>query len=50
MANNRIVFNVAGNMYRLIVSFNYPYRSGYIKFFGTHAEYNKVDAATVDQT
>jgi mRNA interferase HigB len=50
VANNRIVFNVAGNMYRLIVSFNYPYRSGYIKFFGTHAEYNKVDAATVDQT
>ncbi|MCI4427530.1 MAG: type II toxin-antitoxin system HigB family toxin [Burkholderiales bacterium] len=50
VANNRIVFNVAGNMYRLIVSFNYRYRSGYIKFFGTHAEYNKVDAATVDQT
>lgn len=50
MANNRIVFNIADNKYRLIVSFNYPYRSGYVKFFGTHAEYDQVDDTTVDQT
>ena len=48
--NNRVVFNVAGNAYRLIVSFNYRYRAGYIKFFGTHAAYDRVDAATVDVT
>ena len=50
VANNRVVFNIAGNAYRLIVSFNYRYRAGYIKFFGTHAEYDRVDAATVDFT
>jgi mRNA interferase HigB len=50
VANNRVVFNVAGNAYRLIVSFNYRYRAGCIKFFGSHAEYDRVDAATVDFT
>jgi len=50
VANNRVVFNIAGNAYRLIVSFSYRYRAGYIKFFGTHAEYDRIDAATVDHT
>ena len=50
IANNRVVFNVAGNAYRLIVSFSYPHRAGYIKFFGTHAEYDRIDAAKVDHT
>lgn len=50
IANNRVVFNIAGNAYRLIVSFNYRYRAGYIKFFGTHTEYGRVDAPTVDFT
>lgn len=50
VANNRVVFNIAGNAYRLIVPFNYRYRAGYIKFFGTHAEYDRVDAVTVDFT
>jgi mRNA interferase HigB len=49
VANNRIVFNIAGGAYRLIVSFNYGHRAGYVKFFGTHADYDGVDAATVDQ-
>ncbi len=47
IGDNRIVFNIAGNKYRLIVKFNYPYRIGYIRFIGTHAEYNKVDAETI---
>jgi len=47
---NRVVFNIAGNAYRLIVSFNYGFQAGYIKFFGTHAEYERVDAKTVDYT
>lgn len=50
IAGNRIVFNIAGSAYRLIVSFNYRHRAGFVKFFGTHAEYDRIDAATVDQT
>ena len=47
IGDNRIVFNIAGNKYRLIVKFNYPYRIGYIRFIGTHAEYDQVDAEKV---
>ena len=50
IANNRVVFDIAGNGYRLIVSMNYKFQSAYIKFFGTHAEYDRVDAASVDHT
>lgn len=50
IANNRVVFNIAGNAFRLIVSFNYKFQAGYIKFFGTHAEYDRIDAVTVDHT
>ena len=45
--NNRVVFNIAGNKYRLIVRFNYPYRIGYIRFIGTHAQYDAVNAETI---
>ena len=47
--NNRVVFNIAGNKYRLIVQMSYPRQWVFIKFIGTHAEYNLIDAATVDQ-
>ena len=47
--NNRVVFNIAGNKYRLIVQLSYPRQWVFIKFIGTHAEYNRIDAATVDQ-
>lgn len=50
VANNRVVFDIGGNRYRLIVSFTYEHAAGYIKFFGSHAEYDRVDAATVDLT
>ena len=50
IANNRVVFDICGNRYRLIVSFNYRHRAGYIKFFGTHAQYEKIDARSVDTT
>lgn len=43
----RIVFNIAGNKYRLIVKFNYPYRIGYVRFIGTHAEYDRINAEEV---
>ena len=47
VANNRVVFNIAGNRYRLVVRFNYPYGVAYIRFIGTHAEYDQIDASTV---
>jgi mRNA interferase HigB len=49
IANNRVVFNIKGNDYRLIVAIAYRMKYVYVKFMGTHAEYDKVDAATVDQ-
>jgi mRNA interferase HigB len=50
IANHRVVFDIAGGGYRLIVSMNYKFQAGYIKFFGTHAEYDRIDAAKVDTT
>jgi len=47
IGDNCIVFNIAGNKYRLIVKFNYPYRIGYVRFIGTHAEYDRVDVEEV---
>jgi mRNA interferase HigB len=49
VAGNRIVFNIHGNKYRLIVAVAYRFGAAYIKFIGTHAEYDAIDAATVDQ-
>jgi len=50
IVNNRVVFNIAGDKYRLIVAFAYCMQVAYIKFVGTHAEYDKINAATVDQS
>jgi len=47
VGDNRIVFNIAGNKYRLIVKFNYAYRIGYVRFVGTHAEYDRINAEEV---
>ena len=47
LEDNRVCFNIAGNKYRLIVKINYPYRIGYIRFVGTHAEYDNIDANKV---
>ena len=44
---NRIVFNVKGNHYRLIVKINYHYQIMWVRFIGTHAEYDKIDAKTI---
>lgn len=50
VARNRVVFNIKGNDYRLIVAVAYRFQAIYIKFIGTHAEYNRIDAATVEQS
>ena len=45
--DNRVVFNIAGNKYRLIVKFHYNTGKGYVRFIGTHTEYDKIDAEVV---
>jgi mRNA interferase HigB len=47
VANNRVVFNIRGNQYRLVVAINYAFGIVYIRFVGTHAEYNRINAETV---
>ena len=47
LKDGRVVFNVAGNKYRIVVWINYPYRVAYVRFIGTHAEYDKIDAQTI---
>jgi len=47
VANNRVVFNIAGNKYRLVVKVNYPYRVMYIRFVGTHQQYDEIDVTEV---
>jgi mRNA interferase HigB len=44
LKDNRIVFNIKGNDYRLIVKFNFEYQLAWIRFIGTHAEYDKINA------
>lgn len=44
LKDNRIVFNIKGNTYRLIVKINFDYQISWIRFIGTHAEYDKVNA------
>lgn len=48
VGRNRVVFNIKGNDFRLIVAVAYQIGVVYVKFVGTHAEYDKVDAATVE--
>jgi len=47
VGDNRIVFNIAGNTYRLVVRINYPYRIVYIRFIGTHPEYDAINVLEV---
>ena len=47
VGNNRVVFNIKGNDYRLVVKINYGYRVVYVRFVGTHSEYDRIDAREV---
>ena len=48
LKNRRVVFNIKGNDYRLVVSVAYRFQAVYVKFIGTHAEYDLIDAETVE--
>ena len=48
VGNERIVFNITRNKYRLIVAFNYEYQICFVKFLGTHKEYDQIDARNID--
>ncbi|MFD3002678.1 type II toxin-antitoxin system HigB family toxin [Pontibacter toksunensis] len=47
VGDSRVVFNIKGNHYRIVARVSFQYKSMMIKFVGTHAEYDKIDAATV---
>jgi mRNA interferase HigB len=48
VGNNRVVFNIKGNDHRLVVAVAYRFGAVYIKFVGTHEEYDRIDAASVE--
>jgi len=47
IGNNRVVFNISGNKYRLVTHINYEFGVVYIRFIGTHAEYDKINAEEI---
>ena len=47
LKDGRAVFNLAGNKYRLVVWINYPFRVVYVRFIGTHKQYDQIDAQTI---
>lgn len=47
LKDGRAVFNIAGNKYRIVVWINYPYRVVYIRFVGTHRQYDAIAAQTI---
>ena len=47
VAGNRVIFNIGGNKYRLVVQVNYGHGIVFVKFLGTHSEYDRVDPETV---
>lgn len=47
LSTNRVVFNIKGNDYRLITTINYDYKVVYIRFIGTHKEYDRINAEDI---
>ncbi|MCC5944067.1 MAG: type II toxin-antitoxin system HigB family toxin [Bernardetiaceae bacterium] len=47
VGDGRVVFNIKGNDYRLVVAINYEFQVTFIRFVGTHKEYDKIDAKTI---
>ena len=47
LKDNRVVFNIGGNKYRLVVKINYPTKILFVRFVGTHKEYDRIDAEVI---
>lgn len=47
VGNDRVVFNIAGNKYRIVVRINYAYRVVYVRFVGTHRQYDRINVREV---
>ena len=47
VGDNRVIFDIGGNKFRLVVRFAYLHQRAYIKFVGTHADYDRIDPETV---
>jgi mRNA interferase HigB len=47
IADNRLIFDLSGNKYRLVVHVSYPFRRVLVKFIGTHAEYDRINPETI---
>jgi mRNA interferase HigB len=47
LKGDRVVFNIAGNKYRLVVKINYGSKTVFVRFIGTHREYDKIDAEVI---
>ena len=47
LANRRVVFHILGGRFRLVVKVDYQEQKVFIRFFGTHAQYNKINAAEI---
>jgi len=47
VGEGRIVFNIKGNSYRLVVLIDYEFQIIFIRFIGTHRQYDKIDAKTI---
>ena len=48
-ANNRVVFNIGGNKYRLVVEMQYRANIAWVKFIGTHEQYDKIDVGSINE-
>jgi len=47
VGDNRVIFDIGGNKFRLVVHVSYTFKRLLVKFIGTHAEYDKIDAETL---
>ena len=48
-ANNRVIFNIGGNKYRLVVEIQYRAGIAWVKFVGTHTQYDKINVETINE-